>query len=139
MAAHLKVSDVACAADVTTDAVRYYEKIGLLRPPVRTSAGYRMYHETTVERLRFIGGAKRVGLRLREIAELLEVMDRGQCPCGHTEAMLRAGIAAELDRELQEHTALRAELVRLVDEHPEGSCPDGTGDLWCRTEFSEGR
>ncbi len=97
-----------------------------------------MYDETAVERLRFIRGAQRVGLRLREIAELVEIMDRGQCPCGHTDAMLRDRVA-ELDRELAELTALRGEIARLVDGHPDASCPDGAGDWWCRTEFSERR
>jgi DNA-binding transcriptional MerR regulator len=71
MTAQLRISDVAREVGVTTDALRYYEKVGLLRPPDRTLAGYRMYDETGVKRLRFIRGAQRVGLRLREIAELL--------------------------------------------------------------------
>jgi DNA-binding transcriptional MerR regulator len=138
MVAQLRISDLARTVGVTTDAVRHYEKVGLLRPPARTMAGYRLYDATAVERLRFIRGAQRVGLRLREIAELLEVMDRGQCPCGHTEAMLRGRIA-ELDQELAELTALRSELVRLVEEHPHGSCPEEASEWWCRAEFSDRR
>jgi len=138
MTAGLKVSDLARETAVTTDAVRYYEKLGLLHPPDRTVTGYRIYDGSVVERLRFIRGAQRVGLRLREISELLEVMDRGQCPCGHTDAMLR-GRVEELDHELAELAALRTELVRLVDEHPERGCPDESSDWWCRSEFSDRR
>jgi hypothetical protein len=56
--------------------------------------------------LRLVKGAQRVGLRLREIAELLEIVDRGQCACGHTEALLRQRLA-EVDAELARLGALR--------------------------------
>jgi DNA-binding transcriptional MerR regulator len=75
------------------------------RPP-RSAAGYRRYDKGAVHRLRFVRGAQRVGLRLREIGELLEVMDRGQCPCGHTEALLRERLA-EVDAQLARLAALR--------------------------------
>ena len=118
--------------------MRYYEKVGLLRPTERSPSGYRLYDEAAVERLNFVRGAQQVGLRLREIAELLEVMDRGQCPCGHTDALLRSRIA-DLDQELAELTTLRAELVRLVDEHPAGSCRESASEWWCRSEFADRR
>jgi len=60
-----------------------------------------------VRRLRFVKGAQPVGLRLREIAELLQVLDRGQCPCGHTEALVRERLAA-VDAELARLAALQA-------------------------------
>jgi DNA-binding transcriptional MerR regulator len=132
--AELTVSEVAREAGMSADGVRYYEKLGLLQPVGRSGAGYRLYDNASIERLRFIRSAQRVGLRLREIGELLEVMDRGQCPCGHTDALLRRRIE-ELDQELAQLTALRAALVQLVTDHPEGSCPDETGDWWCRAEF----
>ncbi len=54
-----------------------------------------------------------MGLRLREILELLQVADRGQCPCGHTETLLRQRLA-EVDAELDRLGALRAGLARLL-------------------------
>jgi DNA-binding transcriptional MerR regulator len=98
MSEHLTVSGLANRVGVSPDAVRYYERLGLLSPPARSAAGYRRYDERAVQRLRFVKGAQRVGLRLREIAELLEVVDRGQCPCGHTEALLRERLADERAR-----------------------------------------
>jgi DNA-binding transcriptional MerR regulator len=119
MSEHLTVSDLANRVGVSSDAVRYYERLGLLAPPERSAAGYRRYDQRTVQRLRFVKGAQRVGLRLREIAELLEVVDRGQCPCGHTEALLRERLA-EVDAELARLGALRAELARLLTKPPSG-------------------
>jgi DNA-binding transcriptional MerR regulator len=87
--AALTISMLAKRTGIGADTVRYYERAGLLPPVARTRAGYRKYEESTADRLRFIKGAQRLGLRLREIAELLQVRDRGACPCGHTEALVR--------------------------------------------------
>jgi DNA-binding transcriptional MerR regulator len=69
------------AGGVTTDTARYYERAGLLPPPRRTPAGYRAYDVDAVDRLRFIQGAQRLGLRLRDVVDLLAVRDTGACPC----------------------------------------------------------
>jgi DNA-binding transcriptional MerR regulator len=63
------------AAAVGADAIRFYEKTGLLRAPARTPAGYRVYEVSAVDRLRFIQGAPRLGLKLRDIKELLAIRD----------------------------------------------------------------
>jgi DNA-binding transcriptional MerR regulator len=89
----LTVSALADTVGLSADTVRYYERVGLLPEPARSAAGYRLYDQTAVGRLRLIKGAQRAGLRLREIGELLQVADRGQCPCGHTETLLRERLA----------------------------------------------
>ncbi|CAN5658106.1 hypothetical protein BH18ACT15_BH18ACT15_05530 [soil metagenome] len=80
----LKVSGIAERAGVSPDAVRYYEREGLLPPAPRSASGYREYDDSTAGRIRFIKGAQAVGLRLSEIRELLEIQDRGACPCVRT-------------------------------------------------------
>lgn len=133
--APLTVSLSARRVGLSADAVRYYERLGLLPPPQRSAAGYRLYDAAAAERLRFVKGAQRAGLRLREVRELTEAIDGGRCPCGRTEALLRRRLA-EVDAELARLGALRAELARLVDEHPEEGCPDETaGPWWCEEEF----
>jgi DNA-binding transcriptional MerR regulator len=77
----LRVGALATAASVTADAVCFYERVGLLPPPQRTPAGYRVYHMAALDRLRFIQGSQRLGLRLRQIRDLLTVRDTGVCPC----------------------------------------------------------
>jgi DNA-binding transcriptional MerR regulator len=112
------------------------DRVGLLPTPQRSPTGYRLYPPDLVERLRFIRGAKRLGLRLQDIARLVDVMDRGHCPCGHTEALLRARLAA-VDEEIAGLTGLRDELARLLDAHPATACPDdGAGTWWCRNDFA---
>jgi DNA-binding transcriptional MerR regulator len=117
--------------------VRYYERLGLLPVPARTAAGYRQYQQEAVERLRFIKSAQRLGLRLREIAELLAICDQGLCPCGHSEALLRERMA-EIDAQVAELQAVRAELARVVERYPAAACHDPTAtSRWCETAFAE--
>jgi MerR family mercuric resistance operon transcriptional regulator len=128
----LTVSRLAKQAGVRPGAIRYYEHVGLLPPPTRTQGGYRLYDEDVADRVRFIKGAQRLGLRLREIGELLTVRDRGGCPCGHTQALVERRIT-ELDAELARLAALRAELTRLAAGCAADSRADGA---WpCDVEF----
>ncbi|MEM8863568.1 MAG: MerR family transcriptional regulator [Chloroflexota bacterium] len=69
----LTAGKLAKAADVNVETLRYYEKRGLLPEPPRKESGYRIYPETTVDRLKFIKGAQVLGFTLEEIQELLEM------------------------------------------------------------------
>ncbi len=131
-AATLSVTQLARCVGVKPDTVRYYEKAGLLPPPPRTRADHRRYDDTAVDRLRFIQGAQRLGLRLREIKTLLEVPDTGVCPCGPVEVLLHEHVE-ELDRELTRLTALRAELARMLDVLPI-DCPEPLPGTWLSRE-----
>lgn len=120
----MRVAELAAAGGVSPDTIRYYERAGLLPAPARTAAGYRRYGPEALDRLRFVRGAQRLGLRLREIRELLAVRDTGVCPCEPAEALLRQRIA-EIDTELARLTALRSELVAMADAlSPAGCDPD---------------
>ena len=92
-----------------------------------------MYGPEAVEGLRFIRGAQLLGLRLREIRELLDIRRRGLCPCGHTEALVQSRLA-ELDQELSGLRVLRRELSSFLDRFPAQECGDEEG--WpCESEF----
>jgi DNA-binding transcriptional MerR regulator len=131
----LTVSALADRVGLSADTVRYYERVGLLPEPARSAAGYRLYEQDAVGRLRLIRGAQRAGLRLREIGELLQVADQGLCPCGHTETLLRerlAEVRAELDRLL----GLERELSWLLEPQPIPACPEprpvaAAAAWWC--------
>jgi DNA-binding transcriptional MerR regulator len=120
---------------VTPDAVRYYERLGLLAPARRTSSGYRVYDDAVIDRLRLIKGAQRIGLRLREVRELLEILDRGLCPCGHAEVVVRLRLA-EIDSEIASLAKLRSELLLVADRLSAGACPVPDAGAWpCEEGF----
>lgn len=125
---------MASSVGLTPDAVRYYERIGLLSCPPRSQAGYRLYEDETIERLRFIRGAQRLGLKLSEIRELLDIRDRGLCPCGHADGMLRKRID-ELDQEIGRLGDLRDELARMLGERPDGRGVSADGETRCVGEL----
>ena len=128
----INVSDIAKQSGVSPDAVRYYEKEGLLPPAPRSPSGYRQYDESTAGRIRFIKGAQEMGLKLAEIGELLEIQDRGACPCGHTKTLVERRIA-EIDAELKRLSLLRRELAAMAElEGPATT----ESELWaCQVEF----
>lgn len=110
----LRIGELAEVLGLNPKTIRYYEQIGLLPQPQRTRAGYRLYSDADLERLRFIVRAKAVGLSLDEIREVLELRRAGQQPCAHVVALLDehlAGVEEQLGslREVQrELIAMRA-------------------------------
>ncbi|QNE16777.1 MerR family transcriptional regulator [Kribbella qitaiheensis] len=69
----LRSSQVASAAGVNLQTLRYYERRGLLAEPDRTNGGHRLYPPEAVTTLRVIKAAQRLGFSLDEIADLLKV------------------------------------------------------------------
>jgi DNA-binding transcriptional MerR regulator len=135
----LTVSHLGAEVGLSAATLRYYERLGLLPAPERTAAGYRQYQQDAIERLRFIKSAQRLGLRLREISELLAICDQGLCPCGHSEALLRTRMA-EINAQVAELQAVRAELARVLERYPAAACHDPTAtSRWCETAFVQER
>lgn len=71
--ASYKIGELAAAAGVSRDTIRYYERSNLLRPPHRSGAGYRLYDRTDLLRLSFIRSAQRLGFTLAQTRELLDL------------------------------------------------------------------
>lgn len=67
----MKIGEVSKRSGLSIDAIRYYEKEGLLEAPDRMPSGYRQYNDSTVARLLFIRRIKELGFTLKEIRELL--------------------------------------------------------------------
>jgi DNA-binding transcriptional MerR regulator len=74
-----RIQEVSERSGFSAATLRYYEGIGLVPPPARTPAGYRVYDDATLERLAFVARAKQLGCTLDEIAELNTAWDGGEC------------------------------------------------------------
>jgi len=112
------IGAIAKQADVPIKTIRYYEEVGLLPRPQRTTSRYRLYPPDTVDRLAFIRKAQALGLRLDDIREILDLADRGRCPCGHVQQVLKTRLA-ELKRKIAD---LRA-LERRIQQATGRGCP----------------
>jgi MerR family transcriptional regulator, mercuric resistance operon regulatory protein len=120
----LKIGNLASAADVGVETIRYYQRRRLLAQPARPARGQRVYPPSYVERLRFIKRAQALGFSLDEIAALLS-LDSGT---GHARAhALAARRLAEIEEKIADLAAMRDALADLIRrcEHTRGrvTCP----------------
>ena len=86
----LQIGQVAKRTGLTVDAIRFYERSGLLPRPPRTEGGYRLYHEPEVADLEFIRRAQRLGFSLNEIRELFSIQRHPNEACAHVRDLIAA-------------------------------------------------
>lgn len=116
----LQRGELADRTGCNLETVRYYEKIGLLPEPPRTSGGHRAYGTTHERRLRFILRARELGFSLEEIRALLRLADERDRPCAEARTVAAA--------HLQDVRAKIADLKRMerVLKNVVAECGDGT-------------
>jgi Cu(I)-responsive transcriptional regulator len=119
------IGTAAARSGVSAKMVRHYESLGLLPPVARTDAGYRQYGEREVHTLRFIRRARELGFSMAEIAELLKLWQNRRRSSADVKR-IALGHVADLDRRIEEMTAMKRTLERLAsschgDHRPD--CP----------------
>jgi len=137
----MRISELAGRAGVSTSAVRYYERIGLLPAPTRTDNGYRDYNDTSVVRLVFVTQGKRIGLTLEQIIDLLPIWDGVNCPETHDQiSRLVESKRVEVLERMQELQAFADQLAHVRDalrqSPPPASCQP---DMSCCMPVGGGR
>jgi MerR family mercuric resistance operon transcriptional regulator len=117
------IGQLASAAGVGVETVRYYQRRGLLEEPTRGN-GYRRYDASHLERLRFIKRAQAVGFQLDEIASLLQLNDLTDHARARTLAQEKIAVVDARIRQLQTVADALRHLVRECEHHPDGMpCP----------------
>ena len=109
----LRAGQVADAAGVNRETLRYYERRGLLGDPDRSPGGHRLYDEQAVVTLRVIKAAQRLGFTLDEVADLIEVGKRRNRDSG-----LQARAAqklAEVEQRIYDLRLIRENLVAAIN------------------------
>ncbi len=114
MTVGLRAGQVAAAAGVNLQTLRYYERRGLLEAPDRTLGGHRVYPDGTVMLLRVIKTAQRLGFTLTEVAELLEAGTHRHGRDVGLQARARAKLD-EVERKIADLTVIRDTLREAVD------------------------
>ncbi|MBI3568106.1 MAG: MerR family transcriptional regulator [Gemmatimonadetes bacterium] len=109
----LTIGQVADAAEVNVQTIRYYERRGLVAAANRTEAGYRQFGDDAVTRLRFIRHAQDLGFSLKEIKELLALRVRNHSECGRVEAKAREKIEL-VARRIRDLRRIKRTLERLA-------------------------
>ncbi|MEN3334633.1 MAG: hypothetical protein V7641_3998 [Blastocatellia bacterium] len=110
-----KIGEVSRLSGIGIEALRFYEKQGLLGRPARTESGYRLYDAEVLERLEFIKRAQVLGFSLAEIARIISHKHAGQSPCAEVRDIVRARLQ-EIDERIRQMHRYRKELAAALDE-----------------------
>jgi MerR family transcriptional regulator, mercuric resistance operon regulatory protein len=89
----LRIGELASRAAMTVDAIRFYEKRGLLPKAQRSTGHFRVYSPRDLERVRFIQQMQALGFSLREIRELVDLRDRKTDACETVRKLLHEKLA----------------------------------------------
>ena len=107
------IGQLAKAVELPTSTIRYYERRGLLRPRERSEGNYRLFDDSTIERVRFIRSAQLTGFKLDDIQMLLSFEGGASCPCGQVKEVLAKRLH-DIDTQMSELRKLRRSLRESI-------------------------
>ena len=109
----MRIGQLSCESRVTPRAIRYYERLGLIPPPWRSEANYRLFDPIVAERLRFISSCRALGFSITEIEDLLKVMDNPDHTCAQVSRLAEHHITV-IDSKLHNLGEMRATLTEYL-------------------------
>ncbi|WP_417532003.1 MerR family transcriptional regulator [Marinobacter lipolyticus] len=121
----MKVKDIAEAAGVNPDTVRFYTRENLLKPTRNPDNNYQQFDAEDLRRLRFARKARQLGFSLPEIRQILEQADDHNSPCPMVRDVFQQRLA-EVEREIRELQELRQRMTSAMAAWQD--MPDGTPD-----------
>lgn len=116
----LTIGKIASLTGLTTDAVRYYEREGLILPLQKSDSGYRLYDERAIQRLHFIKQAQHCGFSLADISQLLRLKAEETACCSDVRK-LAIEKKLQLEAKIRAMKAMSATLDQLI-----GACAQET-------------
>lgn len=119
------VTELANRCGTTPHAVRYYTRMGLLRPERNPENGYRLYQGSEIPWLKFVRQAKSLGYTLKEIKEIMHNADDNKSPCPKVREILMERITENRQR-LDELVTLQTRMERALEQW--SKMPDGVPD-----------
>lgn len=125
----MNIGTIAKKADLPIKTVRYYADIGLVSPLGRSDAGYRIYGEVELNKLRFVRSARSFGFTVEECRELLGLYEDRDRSSRDVKRMALHRIS-EIEHKMAELQTLHDELSRLADScrgDDRADCPILTG------------
>lgn len=125
--AGMTIGKLAKRAGISADAIRFYEDEGILLPAEKTDAGYRLYREDAVRRVRFIKHAQQCGMTLSEIRQLLELKTDGCSCCGDVRSLAKQK-RMQIEQKIKAMQAMSQALSELIEictdeDRPVDDCP----------------
>lgn len=115
MKMYYRSGELARLCGVSPDTLRHYERCGLIAQPRRSINGYREYVPETLDRVRAIQAALRIGFTLKELARIFRVRDRGGVPCREVQSLARRKLEETAIR-ITELRKLQSRLKALIEQ-----------------------
>ena len=134
----MRVNQLARDIGVTGDTVRYYTRIGFLKPVKNPSNGYKEYSPQDRRLLRFIQSARQLGFSVYDIGQILHTADQGVSPCPLTRRLIQQRLE-ENEKRFQDTARLRQRMIKAVEAWNQKPDRTPTGDMVCHLieEFDE--
>ena len=109
------ISQLAKAADIPTTTVRYYERIGLVKPEDRSYGNYRLYGDESLRKLKFIRAAQAIGFTLDDVKSLLADGDGNAPTCGNVQGLIEARLT-DVEERLRDLRHVRKVLKSALEQ-----------------------
>lgn len=109
------IGELARSTGTKAETIRYYESIGLMPEPMRSSGNQRRYDRRHRSRLAFIRHSRELGFRLEDVRRLLDLCDNPQRSCDDADGIARQNLKA-VESRIARLKALKVELNRMVVE-----------------------
>ncbi len=110
----LQIGEVARQTGTSIHTIRYYEKIGLIHKPGRSTGGFRVYSQETVDKILFIKKAQGFGLTLNEIEKIMCCGDKGLEPCCAMVTKIFENKILQFERKINELQKMKKRLKSLL-------------------------
>ena len=124
MSRQFTISQLAKEAETPVSTVRYYERIGLVKPEDRSAGNYRLYSDESLERLQFVRAAQATGFSLDDVRALLG--DGGECPCCGDVQQLIEDRLADIAQRLKDLRSVQRTLKNALQQ-----CRQGNSESAC--------
>ena len=122
----MTIGQLAKSVGVPDSTIRFYERVGLLRPAGRTTTNYRYYRPEASERLSFIRSAQAAGFELTDIKSMLAFQDGRVAPCSEVLSLVTArlkGVRGQL-RKLRHVEHVLVQFQQACERRPgRKGCP----------------
>jgi Cu(I)-responsive transcriptional regulator len=109
------IGEIAGASNCQVQTIRYYEQIGLMPTPERTTGNQRIYRQSDRDRLNFIRHSRELGFSLDQIREILALSDDPGHSCADVDAIARSHLA-DVESKIKRLQGMKKELKRMIEQ-----------------------
>ena len=113
----MNIGAIARVSGLTTEAIRYYEGIGLLPAAKRSANGYRVYSRADIARVKFLRQARQVGFTIDQCRQLLNLYENPRRKSAAVHALV-ADKLVEVEQHIHELENMRRVLSELISACP---------------------